>query len=150
VQEYYLKLLVTSCDIFGLGIFPWHLFGLGNYSCSIRNTVFFYTCFFAVMLATTGAEGPGLTGTGNTSTAIAKYSSLVMIMPSCPWRPPPSYDATLIAFVLSSRRMTFRSSNVGSPVTFGREECGNSAIRCRCRHFWLVRRANVAPCYDEY
>jgi hypothetical protein len=23
--------------------------------------------------------------------------------------------------------MTFRSSNVGSPVTFGREECGNLA-----------------------
>jgi hypothetical protein len=30
--------------------------------------------------------------------------------------------------VLSSRRITFRSSNVGSPVTFGREECGNPAI----------------------
>jgi hypothetical protein len=24
--------------------------------------------------------------------------------------------------------MTFRSSNVGSPVTFGGEECGNPAI----------------------
>jgi hypothetical protein len=24
-------------------------FGLGNYSCSIRNTVLFYTCFFAIM-----------------------------------------------------------------------------------------------------
>jgi hypothetical protein len=24
--------------------------------------------------------------------------------------------------------MTFRSSNVGSPVTFGREECGSSPV----------------------
>jgi hypothetical protein len=30
--------------------------------------------------------------------------------------------------VLSSRQMTFRSSHVGSPVTFGREEYGNPAI----------------------
>jgi hypothetical protein len=82
----------------------------------------------AVMPATTAADGPGLIGTGKTSTAIAKYSSFVMIMHRCPCQPPPSHDATLMALVLSSRRMTFRSSNVGSPVTFGREECGNPAI----------------------
>jgi hypothetical protein len=29
VQEYYLKLLVTSCDIFDLGIYSYELFGLG-------------------------------------------------------------------------------------------------------------------------
>jgi hypothetical protein len=38
------------------------------------------------------------------------------------------YDATLIELVLGSRQMTFRSLNVGSPVTFGREEYGNTAI----------------------
>jgi hypothetical protein len=49
--------------------------------------------------------------------------------------------------------MTFRSSNVGSHVTFGREECGNPAMSSSgvdAVIFWLLRRANVAPCYDEY
>jgi hypothetical protein len=50
-------------------------------------------------------------------------------------------------------RMTFRSSNVGSPVTFGREECGNPVINSSgvdAVMFWLIRRANVAPCYELY
>jgi hypothetical protein len=49
--------------------------------------------------------------------------------------------------------MFFRSSNVGSPVTFGREECGNPAMSSSgvdAVMFWLIRRATVAPCYDEY
>jgi hypothetical protein len=37
----------------------------------------------AVMPATTAADGPGLLGTGKTSTATAKYSSFVMIIPRC-------------------------------------------------------------------
>jgi hypothetical protein len=49
--------------------------------------------------------------------------------------------------------MTFRSSNVDSHVTFGREECGNPAMSLSGVDvviFRLIRRANVAPCYDEY
>jgi hypothetical protein len=49
--------------------------------------------------------------------------------------------------------MTFRSSNVGSHVTFGREEWGNPAMSSSSVDaviFWLIMRDNVAPCYDEY
>jgi hypothetical protein len=56
--------------------------------------------------------------------------------------------------------MNFRSSNVGSPVTYvgshvtyGREECWNPAMSSSgvdAVIFWLIRRDNVAPCLDEY
>jgi hypothetical protein len=46
----------------------------------------------------------------------------------------------LISLVFSSRHITFRSSNVGSPVTFGREECRNPAVSsvCVCAVILLV------------
>jgi hypothetical protein len=47
IFEYSLKLLVTSCDIFDLGIYSYDIFWSWNYSCDIRNTVCFHTCFFA-------------------------------------------------------------------------------------------------------
>jgi hypothetical protein len=53
---------------------------------------------------------------------------------------------------------------IGSPVTFGREECVNTAISSSgvdatnamsssgvdAVIFWLIMRAGVAPYYDEY
>jgi hypothetical protein len=44
--------------------------------------------------------------------------------------------------------MIFRSSNVGSPVTFGRVECGDPAISLSGVYAIpvVIRRASVALC----
>jgi hypothetical protein len=54
----------------------------------------------------------------------------------------------LIALELISLRMIFRSSNVGSPVTFGRLECGYPMISSSGVDtiVVVVRRDGVAPC----
>jgi hypothetical protein len=53
-----------------------------------------------------------------------------------------------MVFVLSILCMIFRSSNLGSPVTFGRVECGNPAISSSGVDaiFVVARRAVIAPC----